>query len=75
HISFEGATSAAQVFTGPVTMVTFGSGQYMWHSDGVNSHADPESSPVSSTISADAQTSFLLPQASVTVLRGKIGSF
>jgi hypothetical protein len=59
-------------FTAPVSMVTFGSEQYLWHSDGPNSHPDPDSPPVASTISAGADISFTLPKASITVLRGKV---
>lgn len=58
-------------FEGPVTVVTFGSEQYVWINDGLNSHADPDGPPVSRTIDANPQTTFLLPKASVNVLRGK----
>jgi len=63
-----------QVFAGPVTMVTFGSEQYAWHSDGIHSHADPENSPVTRTLSGGSSASFILPPASVTVLRGQAGN-
>jgi hypothetical protein len=59
-------------FSGPVTLVTFGSEQYVWINDGLNSHPDPDSPPIASTITADSQTTFTLPKASVTVLRGKV---
>ena len=62
-------------FKGPVTLVTFGSEQYVWINDGPNSHADPDHPPVASVISANPQTAFTLPKASITVLRGKVGSF
>src|ERR1700720_1573048 len=29
-------------FSGPVTVTTFGSEQYEWKPDGINSHADPD---------------------------------
>jgi len=74
RVAFDAGTGVAQVFSGPATIITFGSEEYVWHSDGINSHADPESPPVSSTISAGPHTTFTLPRASVTVLRGKIGS-
>jgi hypothetical protein len=59
-------------FTGPVAWVTFGSEQYVWINDGPNSHADPDNAPVATTISTRPQTTFTLPKASVTVLRGKV---
>jgi hypothetical protein len=57
--------------TGPVTMVTFGSEQYVWKADGAKSHADPDGPPVAKII-PDARGPFTLPKASVTVLRGRI---
>lgn len=59
-------------FSGPVTMVTFGSEQYVWINDGPNSHADPDHPPVARTINGEAKTIFTLPKASITVLRGKV---
>jgi hypothetical protein len=58
--------------SGPVTLVTFGSEQYVWINDGPNSHPDPDNPPVASTVSAGSQTTFTLPKASITVLRGKV---
>jgi hypothetical protein len=58
-------------FAGPVTMVTFGAEQYVWHSQGPKSHADPDGPAATSTVNASGG-SFTLPRASVTVLRGKI---
>ena len=55
-------------------MTTFGSAQYVWQADGVNSHPDPEDPPTTSTVKADPGTTFTLPKASVTVLRGQIGA-
>ena len=60
-------------FSGPVTMVTFGSEQYTWHADGERSgHPDPDGPPVTSTLTADKEATFTLPKASLTVLRGKV---
>lgn len=59
-------------YAGPVTLVTFGSEQYVWINDGPNSHPDPDNPPVATAISATPQTTFTLPKASVTVLRGKV---
>jgi hypothetical protein len=59
-------------FEGPVTLTTFGSEQYVWINDGPNSHADPDGPLVARTLSANSQTTFILPKASITVLRGKV---
>lgn len=61
-------------FSGPVTDVTFGSEQYVWINDGPYSHADPDNPPVATTVLAEAGTTFTLPKASITVLRGKVGA-
>src|SRR5277367_4989704 len=58
-------------FVGPVTMVTFGAEQYVWHSQGPKSHADPDGPAAISIVNASGGT-FNLPRASLTVLRGKI---
>jgi hypothetical protein len=59
-------------FSGPVDFVTFGSEQYVWINDGLNSHPDPDHPPVGTTIPAGSHTMFTLPKASITVLRGKV---
>jgi hypothetical protein len=59
-------------FKGKVTMVTFGSEQYVWQEAGANSHADPDGPPVTQQLSGNRQATFTLPKASVTVLRGKV---
>jgi len=58
-------------FSGPVSMVTFGSEQYMWKSEGPNGHPDPNDPPVTKTLAAGTP-SVTLPKASVTLLRGKV---
>jgi hypothetical protein len=59
-------------FTGPVTLVTFGSEQYVWINDGQNSHAEPDNPAVVTSVAADPNTTFTLPKASITILRGKL---
>jgi hypothetical protein len=59
-------------FAGPVRFATFGSEQYVWINDGPNSHADPDGPLVGRTITANNETVFTLPKASITVLRGKV---
>ncbi len=59
-------------FQGAVTMVTFGSEQYVWHADGPNEDPDPNGLAVTSTVPGGADAVFTLPKASLTVLRGKV---
>src|SRR5204863_7583222 len=58
-------------FAGPVTLVTFGSEQYVWINDGPNSHPDPDHPPVATLLPGPPAT-FTLPKASITVLRGRV---
>jgi len=58
-------------FSGPMTVTSFGSEQYVWIPDGVNSHADPNDPPSGFQMNANRNTTFTLPKASITVLRGK----
>jgi hypothetical protein len=72
-VSFDDSDSKGEgFFKGLVTMVTFGSAQYVWQESGADSHADPDDPPVSTQLSGGRQATFTLPKASVTVLRGKV---
>jgi hypothetical protein len=72
-IEFAGSSGkSVEHFKGPVTMVTFGAEQYVWHSEGPKSHADPDGPPATKTLHAKSGEPFSLPKASVTVLRGRI---
>jgi hypothetical protein len=72
-IAFEdsGKETAAQ-FTGQVKMVTFGAAEYVWHSSGATSHADPDGPPRRSEVEWKKEQKVLLPKASITVLTGKV---
>jgi hypothetical protein len=73
RVQFEDSKSnQTELFSGPVAFVTFGSEQYVWLDDGPDSHADPDHPPVATTVVAGSQTRFILPKASITVLRGKV---
>jgi len=75
HIVFENNTSKREAgHYGEVRMVTFGAEQFQWHSDGKNSHADPDGPPRTSMLRATRETSFTMPKASLTILRGKVGA-
>ncbi|HLH08599.1 MAG TPA: discoidin domain-containing protein [Terriglobales bacterium] len=64
--------SSQKRFKGPVRVVSFGSEQYVWHSAGPNSYADPDGPAVVNTVQAGADTVFMLPKASVTVMQGSV---
>jgi len=72
EIAFEDAGGRPGFFDGEVNMITFGSEQYVWHSAGPQSHAEPDSPPVASTIRAEESARVTLPKCSVTVLRGRV---
>jgi F5/8 type C domain-containing protein len=73
-ISFEnGGKEVVDGFSGPVKMVTFGAAEYVWHSSGPTSHADPDGPAKRSDVDWKVGEKVLLPKASVTVLTGKAG--
>jgi len=73
RVSFENSKSGEKgYFVGGVRRVTFGSEQYVWHANGMESHADPDLPPVSSVVNGGDGALFLLPKASINVLRGTI---
>jgi hypothetical protein len=69
-------------FSGPVDVISFGSEQYHWNPavgagdlpNASTGNADPDGPALRSQVVAGMETSFTLPKASVTVLRGKIGA-
>ena len=66
-------TKRTASFSGPVTSVSWGSEQYVWINDGPNSRPDPDHPPVATLLQGPPAT-FTLPKASITVLRGRVGS-
>jgi len=64
----------AASFTGPVSLITFGKAQYVWHPNRNGGTADPDGPAMKSTVNAGPSTNFSLPAASVTVLRGVISA-
>jgi len=62
RVAFDDSSGGRQgFFSGPVTMVTFGSEQYVWHADGPNGHPVPDGPPVTSMLSGGAEAAFVLP--------------
>jgi hypothetical protein len=77
HVVFQDAKAKKEgYFAGSVTMVTFGSQQYHWRTDlkivPMGGSADPDGPAARSTITAEANTIYTLPKASVTVIRGNL---
>jgi F5/8 type C domain len=71
-VTFENSKNKRVGFSGPVTLTTFGSEQYVWINDGENSHPEPDNPPTAISVAADSNTVFTLPKQSITVLRGKV---
>jgi hypothetical protein len=61
-------------FIGPVAMITFGKDQYQWHAARKKGHADPDGPAVNSQLDGKTNILYNLPAASLTVLRGQLGS-
>ena len=61
-------------FTGPVAVTTFGASNYVWHAKGRDGRAAPDGPPVASKRPGGPATTYTLPRASLTVLRGKLGA-
>jgi hypothetical protein len=67
------ATNVDRSFQGPVMAISFGKAQYQWHPARKNGFADPDGPPVTSSVTGGPNSEFVLPAASITVLRGKVG--
>jgi hypothetical protein len=75
RVTFEDSKSRrTSSFSGPVAFVTFGSEQYVWINDGPNSHAEPDGPIRLATVEANSATTYILPKASITVLRGNLAA-
>ena len=57
---------------GRVKLVTFGAAEYVWHSSGATSHADPDGPPKRCEVEWKPGQKVTLPKASITVVTGKI---
>jgi hypothetical protein len=73
NISFDDAMKkSSSFFAGPVSVTTFGKAQYAWHPNINGGTADPDGPAEKSTVRAGTGTTFTLPAASVTVIRGSV---
>jgi hypothetical protein len=62
-----------RTFVGQVDRITFGKEQYKWHPALRDGYADPDG-PVARSTLPDGTDRYMLPAASMTVLRGRIGT-
>jgi hypothetical protein len=69
-----GEVGTDRFFSGPTAMTTFGSTQYQWHPKDRDGFASPDGPAAKSTVNAEGNTLFELPQASITVIRGMLGT-
>jgi len=75
HIEFDDpGASGKRSFTGPVSVITFGSTQYQWHPTTQGGFPDPDGPALKTMITANADAAYELPKASITVIRGAIAS-
>jgi hypothetical protein len=61
-------------FMGQIDHITFGANEYQWRSNGADGRAQPDGPQVKSTVKGGIGAVYSLPKASITILRGKIGS-
>jgi hypothetical protein len=59
-------------FTGPVSAIVFGKAEYQWRPEVDGGTADPDGPPAAATVDSGPNTTFTLPPASITVLRGRV---
>jgi len=59
-------------FQGTVKQISFGADNYVWHAKGQNGYANPDGPAVSSNQSGGKGVDYVLPKASVAVLRGLV---
>ena len=69
-IVFADAGKRERHFSGKLDRITFGSNEYVWHADGPMGHADPDGPASRSTVDAMPDTLYVIPKASITILRG-----
>jgi hypothetical protein len=74
RFAFDGVRTVAgrpATFAKPARLVSFGSDQYAWRSDGPDARPEPDGPWVESALRGDT---LVLPRASVSVVRGKLTS-
>jgi hypothetical protein len=71
QVAFQGDAGTAY-FSGTVTQVSFGVAQYNWVPDGAKSRPNPDSPAVTTQQAGGSGVVYMLPAASVNVLRGSV---
>jgi len=71
-VDFHDNGSGDHHFQDGVTQISFGADEYLWHPAGANGYAQPDGPAVTSTERGGKDTQYVLPKASVTVLRGMV---
>ncbi|MEO9169647.1 MAG: discoidin domain-containing protein [Candidatus Baltobacteraceae bacterium] len=71
-IEFDMGNGRAGTYNGTVRQTTFGPVQYRWVNKGADSIPSPDGPPARTQLHASAQTRYVLPGRSITVLRGSI---
>ena len=72
-IAFDGGgSSGAAQFTGKVETATFGAAEYVWHSSGKTSHADPDGPAKRASFEWKKGQKLALPKASIVVVTGRV---
>jgi len=70
---FQDTTNGVEsFFSGPVDIITFGAEQYRWNPAPDGGSANPDGPAVKSQVAATETTAYMLPKASVSVLRGRL---
>lgn len=67
-----GAGGTPAHYAGTVKLVTFGAAEYLWHSAGAKSYADPDGPAKRKTMELVAGKKITLPRASITVITGRV---
>jgi hypothetical protein len=71
-VDFNDRAGGNHYFQSPVTQITLGPDQYHWHAGGPRGYASPDGPALTSIESGGKSIQYVLPKASVTVLRGVI---
>jgi hypothetical protein len=69
----EEGTKSPRHFSGSVERITLGPAEYKWVGGANGGHADPDGPATKTTVSGGSDAVYILPKASIVVLRGKIG--
>jgi hypothetical protein len=68
----DGGQSTPAQFSGVVKMATFGTAEYVWHSEGAKSYAEPDGPAKHRIIDLKQGQKITLPKASIVVLTGRV---